>query len=383
MAQILMSIPVTAFVYRIVFRIEYFGTLHLCSIFLVLGIGADDNFVLLDAWRQAQTDVPALDDAIETTLRRLLYAFARTMDAVFSTSLTTALAFLCMGLSPIMPVRTFGIFAAMIVVCNYVMVLTLIPTCMILCEGCHSRSPDTKKADDGRSTCSGYGLPSVVSFLERFYLPIMAWNPYATNGAPVGAWLSACCFLALGVFLGYRSLHLKLPREQEDLFSEQHMFTGFLQDISDNYEAAPDAYYSKVFYTFGVGGLGKQNYDEYEPDYKRGYAKWSETFDLHTPAARTALKGFCDAVRVAPCDERECFEGRLHMPGKAICFYEEFERWKVICAAWKQDPMSSKITITFSHRRQDLEIPPSISRMQRPMSSTASSLRSWKRRTQV
>merc|ERR1711965_406697 len=121
-AQILMSIPVTAFFYRIVFRIDYFGTLHLCSIFLVLGIGADDNFVLFDAWRQAHTDVPAVDDSNEITLRRLLYAFARTMDAVFSTSLTTALAFLCMGLSPIMPVRTFGIFAAMIVVCNYVMV---------------------------------------------------------------------------------------------------------------------------------------------------------------------------------------------------------------------------------------------------------------------
>ena len=52
------------------------------------------------------------------------YTFSRTMDTVFNTSLTTALAFLCLVLSPIMPVRTFGIFAAMVVVCNYVMVLT-------------------------------------------------------------------------------------------------------------------------------------------------------------------------------------------------------------------------------------------------------------------
>ena len=121
-----------------------------------------------------------------------------------------------------------------------------------------------------------------------------------------------------------------MPREQEGAFSDKHMFTGFPQDMSDNYEAVPDAYYSKVFYTFGVGALGKQNYNEYEPDYKRGYVKWSETFDLHTPAARTAIKGFCDAVRVAPCDERECSEGQLHMPGNTFCFYEEFESWKVI-----------------------------------------------------
>ena len=108
------------------------------------------------------------------------------------------------------------------------------------------------------------------------------------------------------------------------------MFTGFLQDMSDNYEASPDAYYSKVFYTFGVGALGKQNYNEYKPDYKRGYAKWDDSFDMHVPAARTAIKVFCDAVRAAPCDERECSEGLLHMPGNTICFFEEFESWKVI-----------------------------------------------------
>ena len=161
----------------------------------------------------------------------------------------------------------------------------------------------------------------------------MNWYPRPTKRAPAGAWLSAFCFLALGVFLGHRCLHLEMPREQEDAFSDNHMFTGFVQDMSDDYEASPDAYYSKVFYTFGVGALGKQNYNEYEPDYNRGYAKWSDSFDMHAPAARAAIKVFCDAVRAAPCDERECSEGLLHMPGSTTCFYEEFESWKVIYAA--------------------------------------------------
>jgi len=251
------------------------------------------------------------------------------MDAVFSTSLTTAFAFLCMGLSPIMPVRTFGIFAAMVVVSNYVMVLTLIPTCIIIYEGFQGWLSRAKSANEVKSTGSTCVLPSIMSFFEHRYLTIMTWNPSSTNSNPVGAWLSVWCFLALGVFLGYRSLHLEMPREQEDAFSEKHMFTGIFQDMSDNYEAAPDAYYSKVFYTFGVGTLGKQNYNEYEPDYKRGYAKWDGSFDLHALAARSAIKGFCDAVRAAPCGERECSEGLLHMPGSTTCFYEEFESWKV------------------------------------------------------
>lgn len=300
-AQILMSIPVTAFLYRIVFRIEYFGTLHLCSIFLALGIGADDNFVLFDAWRQAQTDIPAADNTNETTLRRLLYAFARTMDAVFSTSLTTALAFLCMALSPIMPVRTFGIFAAMIVVCNYVMVLTLVPTCMILCEGCHSRPPYIK----GRSTGSACGLPSLGSIFERCYLPAMTWNPSPIKRAPVGAWLSVCCFLALGMFLGYRVSHLEMPRTQDSFLPKKHMMTSLLEDMANDYESSTDNEYCEVFYTFGIDNLGKENYNEYEPDFKRGYAKWSGSFSLDTAAVRTALMEFCDAVRTAPCTEHD------------------------------------------------------------------------------
>ena len=98
--QILLSIPVTALIYRYIIGFEYFAFLHLCSIFVVLGIGADDNFVLLDAWRQASNDVPSGDEAV---LRRLLYAFDRARDAIFNTSLTTAVAFLCLGASPWRP----------------------------------------------------------------------------------------------------------------------------------------------------------------------------------------------------------------------------------------------------------------------------------------
>jgi len=338
MAQILLSIPVTAFVYRIVFRIEYFGFLHLCSIFLVLGIGADDNFVLLDAWRQAQTDVPAVEDADETTLRRLLYAFARSMEVIFNTSLTTALAFLCLGLSPILPVWTFGIFAAMVVLCNYVMVLTMIPTCLLICkDSCFGLRLHTAGADSRLPVAKhkSLNLPSTKAFLERGYLSAMTWSPSFVN-VPICAWLFTCCFLALGTFLSYRALHLEMPREQEEFFPAKHMFTGILHDMEVDYEAGADDEYCRVFYTFGISDLGKENYDEYKPDYKRGYAKWNGAFDLHAPAARAALKEFCDTVRAAPCGEQECAMGLLHLPGSTICFYEEFEAWKVLRSVYSK-----------------------------------------------
>ena len=335
MAQILMSVPITALVYRFVFRFEYFAFLHLCSIFFVLGIGADDNFVLLDAWKQSFVDVPEVESPDETTLRRLLYSFSRTMEAVFNTSLTTAVAFLCLGLSPLMPVRTFGVFAAMVVIANYVMVLTMIPTCMLVCErGCcwcpsKPRSKVAPEGGGGAAPRAGFRMPSVEPFFEHVYLPAMRWHP--TPGErpfPLGAACCAGAFLGLGILNVYFAGQLDMPKDQEEFFPDAHMFSGFLGDMQEDYIVGAASEYCEVFYTFGVDGLGKEDYNEYEPDYKRGFPKWSDAFDLYDAAGRGAMLDFCAAARAAPCGADECALGLLHLPGSVTCFYEEFEAWK-------------------------------------------------------
>ena len=53
MMQILFSLPITYFFYRFVFQVPFYTQLHILTIFLVLGIGADDIFVLTDAWNEA------------------------------------------------------------------------------------------------------------------------------------------------------------------------------------------------------------------------------------------------------------------------------------------------------------------------------------------
>ena len=37
----------------IIFQVEYFVQIHILAVFLVLGVGADDVFVLVDAWKQS------------------------------------------------------------------------------------------------------------------------------------------------------------------------------------------------------------------------------------------------------------------------------------------------------------------------------------------
>merc|ERR1719201_2385060 len=92
--QIFFSLPVSLFFYRIVFQISYFSQLHILVLFLVLGVGADDIFVLVDAWKQS---IDELDDKDKEESEngykyespeheRLAFAFKRASLAVFNTS---------------------------------------------------------------------------------------------------------------------------------------------------------------------------------------------------------------------------------------------------------------------------------------------------------
>ena len=52
MLQIILGFPLAYAVYRYVFMVTFFDTLSTLVIFLILGIGADDIFVFVDAWVQ-------------------------------------------------------------------------------------------------------------------------------------------------------------------------------------------------------------------------------------------------------------------------------------------------------------------------------------------
>ena len=99
-------------------------TLNQLTIFIVLGIAADDIFVFCDAWRQAES-YPSIAN---NEYRRLSFAFKRSFRAILVTSSTTAVAFLANALSEIRPIRAFGIFAAILIPVNFIIVILVVPS---------------------------------------------------------------------------------------------------------------------------------------------------------------------------------------------------------------------------------------------------------------
>lgn len=127
---ILMSFGFTALIHQGVFRVTYYTSLHSMVIFIVLGIGADDIFVFIDAWRQsAFIKIFKGDRKI-----RMAYAWKRTVRAAAITSSTTSVAFMANILSPMMPIRSFGIYAAIIILVNYFLVVMIMPPAVIFYE---------------------------------------------------------------------------------------------------------------------------------------------------------------------------------------------------------------------------------------------------------
>eukprot|EP01083_Nonionella_stella_P317369 1155146_1 len=128
MVQIIAGFPFAFAVYRYVFQCTFFDTLNTLVIFLILGIGADDVFVFVDAWIQSAHFVPKRSDNIQMWLvERMDFAYRRSTKAMLVTTGTTFFAFMATAFSPIMPIAAFGLWAGCVVLLNYCMCIALYP----------------------------------------------------------------------------------------------------------------------------------------------------------------------------------------------------------------------------------------------------------------
>lgn len=127
---ILLSFGMTGMLCMGMLRVTFYSNLHTLVIFIVLGIAADNIFVLIDAWRQSAY-IKEFKGSIHM---RMSYSWKRAVRAIAVTSSTTSVAFLANAFSPLMPIRSFGIYAAIIIPVNYALMVFLFPSAIIYYE---------------------------------------------------------------------------------------------------------------------------------------------------------------------------------------------------------------------------------------------------------
>ena len=113
-------------IYRYILDYMYFGIFHILALFIILGIGADDVFVFYDTWKESHHyPFPSL-------AHRMWFVYKRACFAMLWTSLTTAIAFIVSAASPFLAVNTFGVFAGLLVLVNYMSIIIYFPTVVII-----------------------------------------------------------------------------------------------------------------------------------------------------------------------------------------------------------------------------------------------------------
>lgn len=129
MLNLLACIPVGHFVTHIIMGNKYLGLLMTLPIFIIAGIGCDDIFVFFDAWRASGTQGSHISNQVET---RLDWTYRRAVSSMLVTSLTSASTFFITAISPIPPIRQFGIAMGANILANFLLATTFFPAALLL-----------------------------------------------------------------------------------------------------------------------------------------------------------------------------------------------------------------------------------------------------------
>eukprot|EP01083_Nonionella_stella_P126566 383151_1 len=289
--EILMSFPLAFFFYRLLFQVTHFDTFSSLIIFVLLGVGADDVFVMTDAWYQSVNFVDtSKDDAL---LRRMSFTYARASKAMFITQVTTFFAFMATATSLIMPISAFGIWAATIVACNYILVVTLFPCiiilhemylkryeqmlCCFVCNAIKKRCIEPKSKEDEedhyRASERFFG-GSFTDFILRFRVYILVF------------------FVIVYGTCIYFALQLKANKGDEVWFEDDH----FMQKVSDATNAFTAGETDGLFgvnVVWGVKGVDRRGTSKWDSeDY--GVIEWDKDFDFSRIEGQEFIRDTCD-----------------------------------------------------------------------------------------
>jgi len=346
MLQIVLSLPVSGLFYRGVFQVKYFHFLHVLVVYLVLGIGADDIFVLVDTFIHLEREQAAKYPAWSQGRFKAAFknAYVRTAGSIFNTSFTTAMAFMSSSGSKAMPMRTCGWFAAICILMNYVFTMTFFPAalaiwhyrlqgkkCCCCCPSLEARQDDEESNPSGpKAMPAEVQLGALESALQNGYVPFMSkkvgWvRPGALGMLIVGA--------AVAIQGTYFTAQLTPPRKPEVWIPDNHMNRDIMSFFPTASYSPDFEQYEVVALVWGIQGLDTGDLDVYEPDDFEGGTVYDASFNPTTVEAQQAVLDACLAFRQKTCNLEGCENGgngllMMDTAGQEwACFMEDFHKW--------------------------------------------------------
>uniref|UniRef100_A0A7S1B9P9 SSD domain-containing protein n=2 Tax=Corethron hystrix TaxID=216773 RepID=A0A7S1B9P9_9STRA len=336
--EIVLSIPVSWFIYSVCFQIKYFSFLNVLALFIVAAIGADDIFIFMDAYKQSAT--PGAEDAyiLESLESRMSWVYRRTGTAMAITSATTCLAFLSTLATPLNDVRAFGIFASLVVFIDYVLVMTLFCTAVVIyhskfetkaCCKCKSitagfcktiePSPTVMALENFKSNSDDGKSDKITKFFGETVTDLIL-NPKARL---LIAFITTTWIITVSIF----ATKLKPTENAEQFLDENHPLQKSFSILGDEFNTAENDEGLDIFFAWGLGDVDRKGVNRLiDPEFF-GNPTFLETFSCNEE---------CQQLMVEACDDLR--SNALYRPfikqtdgrGTVKCFIEEFGAFSAI-----------------------------------------------------
>jgi len=323
MVNIFLSFPIGLFVYRVIWQVSFFSFMNILAVFIVLGVGADDVFVFVDAWRQTASFPGIHHDPV----LRMDHAWRRAAKAMFVTSSTTMVAFLATATSAIVPMSALGLWAAAVILVNYLLVITFFPAMLIIW------SRRWENHGFGRCfCCAGEALADIdnpdlkeLSRVESFFRDKVA--PILNrNEVKYPVVLVFVLILALSL---WQAFLLEPPTEDEKWFPDTHAMQSLVDDMEDKFGASNEDWLVPLTVMWGIDGAKKSQLKRWDPNH-RPDVEWDDDFPAsfasNAATHLTFMEGVCDQFANEPCDERGCEGGKL-VSEVTSCFPKAYKAW--------------------------------------------------------
>lgn len=319
------------FLFTVVFQIKYFATLNSLAIFIVAAIGADDIFVFMDAYKQSKIRNPENLVDMET---RMSWVYRRTGTAMLITSATTCSAFLCTLITPLTSIQSFGIFAAFVILIDYVLVMTLFCTAVVIyhdrfedrgccgcCCPCNVQNPSgTEKARTALEESDEEIKGDRVSEFFRN-------NVSGFIQKPLHRIILGVIFVTWLCIASWQASLIEPTKESEQFLDENHPLQKSITILNREFPTATDDLGLKVYYTWGLEEVNRDGVNLLLDPTNYGSPVFVDSFDFNAQC-QTELLSFCDRLKT-DSKYKDLIKRDRNGLGTVYCFIEELAAYNL------------------------------------------------------
>lgn len=333
--QILLSFPFAFFFFHFIFQQRYFGALQVLTVFLLLGIGADDVFVFTDAWKQAGVKLGE-DVDLET---RMAWTYRRSVRAMTVTSFTTAAAFFVTSVSPLMPISTLGVWAAALVLLQFFLVISFYPCAVVTWHRFWRprlfvqrfrkvEDPEELKIELAtkfwqrciplsRRPEPHVRQPGEYRAVERFFRG--PWFNFLSRAR----WIVVAASVGFAGVSLWQGLSLETPKETESLLPESHPIWVASDTLRDAFPRSDIDLQLQVWAVWGVTGRSRAGLSKFDVT-ELGQPIYDMEFDLTRSVVQEHILEACSFFG----DQRDLIFNASSAINPVNCWIRDYYEWR-------------------------------------------------------